>query len=95
MLVLAIKVTTKQVEIMPLEVGGGNNVPTMPNCKLFTCQLALVAAAPVLQEFHPGEKWGGAPCPPPGSYGPVHLILGCWRIFGQGMLIQEPDNHVK
>ena len=42
-----------------LEVGGGASVLTRPNCKLFTCQLVLVAAAPVLQDFHPGEKVGG------------------------------------
>ena len=63
-------------------VGGGGNVPTRPNCncKLFTCQLVLVAAAPVLQYFHPGEKvcvcvcvcggGGGMASLPPGSYGP-------------------------
>ena len=39
--------------------------PTRPNCKLFTCQLVLVAAAPVLQDFQPGEKvWGDSPPPP-------------------------------
>ena len=42
----------------------GGDVPTRPNCKLFTCQLVLVAAAPVLQDFHPGEKTGGGGCPP-------------------------------
>ena len=38
--------------------GGGvaGNVPTRPNCKLFPCQFA---AAPVLQDFHPGERGGG------------------------------------
>ena len=55
---------------------GRGNVPTRPrpNCKLFTCQLVLVAAAPGLQDFHPGEKvgWGGGDGPlPPGSYGPA------------------------
>ena len=36
--------------------GGGGKVLTGPNCKLFTCQLVIVAAAPVLQDFHPDEK---------------------------------------
>ena len=29
--------------------------------ELFTCQLVLVAAAPVLQDFHAGENGGGMP----------------------------------
>ena len=54
------------MEILPAQAVRTLNVPTRPNSKLFTCQLVLVAAAPVLQDL--GEKMGG-PCPPPGSYG--------------------------
>ena len=44
--------------------GGGGNVSTRPNCRP---KLFLVAAAPVLQNFHPGEKvcvCGGGGLPP-------------------------------
>ena len=66
-----------------LEVGGGN-VATRPNCKLLTCQLILVAAAPVLQDFYPGEKVRGGhgpPAPPPGLRRPCN---GIWLLPGSG-----------
>ena len=47
---------------------GGGGVPTRPNCKLFTYQLVLVAAAPVLQDFHTDEKRGGGGG---GGHGPL------------------------
>ena len=60
-----------------LEVAG-QRTNYRPNCKLFTCQLVLVAAAQVLQDFHPGGKSvcvGRGACPlgpsPPGSCGPA------------------------
>ena len=55
-----------------------------PNCKQFTCQLVLVAAAPVHQDFHPGEKGGGGtrPCPP--TPVPTALLYPEWLI-GDGL----------
>ena len=49
------------------------------NSKLFACKLVLVTTAPVLPNFHPGEKvcvcvcvcGGGCP-PPPDSDGPAY-----------------------
>ena len=66
-----------------MEVRGGGNLgglPTRPNSKLVACQLLLVAAVPLLQDFHPGKKVGG--CPPPW---PPRLLRPCMCLAQRGI----------